>query len=95
MQVNKVGIKGQSSICLIQQLKLLWLLSGGFSLFYWIIKPFRYKERIRTKLIKSMHPNSISKFLNTKDWTFVKDGLDDFRDGLPPPAHDSDIIHVR
>ena len=45
-------------------------------------------------MIKSMEPNSVSKFLNTKDWTFVKDGLDDFRDGLPPPAHDSDIIQV-
>ena len=42
-----------------------------------------------------MNPKSISKFQNTKDWTFVKDGLDDFRDGLPPPAHDSDIIQVR
>lgn len=41
-----------------------------------------------------MTPNSVSKFLNTKDWTFAKDGLDDFRDGLPPPAHDSDIIQV-
>lgn len=41
-----------------------------------------------------MNPNSISKFMNTKDWTFVKDGLDDFRDGLPPPAHDGDIIQV-
>ncbi|XP_067948879.1 protein FAM47E-like [Watersipora subatra] len=51
-----------------------------------------YKERIRTKLIKSMDPNSVSKFLNTKDWTFVKDGLDDFRDGLPPAAPGGDII---
>lgn len=54
----------------------------------------RYKERIRTKLIKSMTPKSVSKFLNTKDWTFAKDGLDDFRDGLPPPAHDDDLIQV-
>jgi len=41
-----------------------------------------------------MNPRSISKFLNSKDWTFVKDGLDDFRDGLPPPAHDGDVIQV-
>ncbi len=26
--------------------------------------------------------------INTKNWKFVKDGLDDFRDGLPPPHHD-------
>ena len=54
----------------------------------------RYKERIRTRMIKNKKPGSTSKFLNTKDWTFVKDGLDDFRDGLPPPNHDGDIIQV-
>jgi hypothetical protein len=26
--------------------------------------------------------------MNTRNWKFVKDGLDDFRDGLPPPHHD-------
>ncbi|UJR22610.1 hypothetical protein I4U23_025651 [Adineta vaga] len=26
--------------------------------------------------------------MNTKNWKFVKDGLDDFRDGLPPPHDD-------
>ncbi|CAF4748677.1 unnamed protein product, partial [Rotaria magnacalcarata] len=28
---------------------------------------------------------------NTQNWKFVKDGLDDFRDGLPPP-HDDIIL---
>jgi hypothetical protein len=31
--------------------------------------------------------------MDTKNWKFVKDGLDDFRDGLPPP-HDDIILEV-
>jgi hypothetical protein len=31
--------------------------------------------------------------MDTKNWKFVKDGLDDFRDGLPP-SHDNIIIEV-
>lgn len=31
--------------------------------------------------------------MNTKNWKFVKDGLDDFRDGLPP-SHDDIILQV-
>jgi len=31
--------------------------------------------------------------INTKNWKFVKDGLDDFRDGLPP-SHDDIILEV-
>jgi hypothetical protein len=31
--------------------------------------------------------------INTKNWKFVKDGLDDFRDGLPP-SHDNIILEV-
>lgn len=50
-----------------------------------------YKERLRTKYIKSLGPKDTSKFLHGRNWTFLKDGLDDFRDGLPPPA-DGDII---
>ena len=48
--------------------------------------PYRYKERLRTKYIKSLKPTDTSQFLHGKKWTFVKDGLDDFRDGLPPNA---------
>ena len=47
---------------------------------------FRYKERLRTRYIKSLNPKEASKLLNAKNWTFIKDGLDDFRDGLPPPV---------
>lgn len=32
--------------------------------------------------------------VDTKNWKFVKDGLDDFRDGLPPP-HDDIMIEVK
>ncbi|UJR26464.1 hypothetical protein I4U23_007794 [Adineta vaga] len=41
-----------------------------------------YRERIRMK-----YPSNI----NTRNWKFVKDGLDDFRDGLPP-CHDDIIL---
>ncbi|XP_033743608.1 protein FAM47E-like [Pecten maximus] len=45
-----------------------------------------YKERLQTKHIKSLKPADTSKCLMGKDWLFLKDGLDDFRDGLPPPV---------
>lgn len=51
-----------------------------------------YKERLRTKYIKSLKPTDTSKNLTGKDWTFLKDGLDDFRDGLPPAVEGSDFI---
>lgn len=50
-----------------------------------------YKERLHTKYIKSLGPTDTSKFLAGRNWTFLKDGLDDFRDGLPPPV-DGGII---
>jgi len=31
--------------------------------------------------------------MTTKNWKFVKDGLDDFRDGVPPP-HNNIILQV-
>ena len=51
-----------------------------------------WKERLRTKYIKSLGPDDTSKFLQGKNWTFIKDGLDDFRDGLPPPVEDGIMI---
>ncbi|VDI69525.1 Hypothetical predicted protein [Mytilus galloprovincialis] len=50
-----------------------------------------YKERLQTKFIKSLKPTDTSKHLVGKNWLFVKDGLDDFRDGYPPPV-EGDII---
>ncbi|CAF1250725.1 unnamed protein product [Rotaria sp. Silwood1] len=41
-----------------------------------------YRERLKMKYPTNM---------DTKSWKFVKDGLDDFRDGLPP-SHDSIIL---
>lgn len=51
-----------------------------------------YKERLQTKYIKSMKPTDTSQHLTGKDWMFVKDGLDDFRDGLPPAVEGSEFI---
>ncbi|XP_067664046.1 protein FAM47E-like [Haliotis asinina] len=50
-----------------------------------------YKERLRTKFIKSLNPNDTSKSLVGRNWVFLKDGLDDFRDGLPP-AVEGDVF---
>lgn len=52
-------------------------------------KPW-YKERLQTSFIKSLKPSDTNKNLHGKNWLFLKDGLDDFRDGLPPPV-DGDI----
>ncbi|XP_062600135.1 protein FAM47A-like [Saccostrea cucullata] len=54
-------------------------------------KPW-YKERLHTKYIKSLKPEDTSKALLGKDWLFLKDGLDDFRDGLPPPVKGDILI---
>lgn len=51
-----------------------------------------YKERLHTKYVKSLKPTDISQHLVGKDWMFLKDGLDDFRDGLPPVVNGSDFI---
>ena len=32
---------------------------------------------------------------NAANWLFMKDGLDDFRDGLPPAVQGSDFLKVR
>ncbi|CAD5112581.1 DgyrCDS1794 [Dimorphilus gyrociliatus] len=43
-----------------------------------------YKERLRTKYMKGKTKDDTSKVLVGRNWTFLKYGLDDFRDGLPP-----------
>jgi len=54
----------------------------------------RYKERVRQKHIKSLEPNSTMKFTDSKKWMFLKSGLDDFRNGVPPPATDDIFVKV-
>jgi hypothetical protein len=49
----------------------------------------RYKERLKTKYIGKNH----DKFLDPKQWTFIKPGLDDFREGVPP-THENVVIRV-
>ena len=53
---------------------------------------FRYKERLHTRYIKSLNPKETSKLLNAKNWSFIKDGLDDFRDGYPPPVKEDEVF---
>lgn len=45
-----------------------------------------YKERLATKY-KDLAPK-----LNAAEWTFIKDGLDDFRDGKPPVIDESILL---
>ncbi|XP_041049001.1 protein FAM47E isoform X2 [Carcharodon carcharias] len=52
-----------------------------------------YKERLKTKYLRKNH-NSLSDALNGHRWRFLKNGLDDFRDGYPPQSEeDLAIIH--
>ncbi|CAL1537975.1 unnamed protein product [Lymnaea stagnalis] len=51
-----------------------------------------YQERLKTKYIKSLKPGEKTGKNDTQNWIFLKGGLDDFRDGLPPPVHGSDFI---
>ncbi|KAK7097646.1 protein FAM47E-like [Littorina saxatilis] len=51
-----------------------------------------YKERLHTKYVKALKPTDIRQHLTGNNWMFVKDGLDDFRDGLPPAVEGSDFI---
>jgi hypothetical protein len=41
-----------------------------------------------------LKPADTSKNLIGKNWIFLKDGLDDFRDGLPPPVEGDILIKV-
>jgi len=54
----------------------------------------RYKERVRERHIKSLDPESTMKFIDSKNWMFLKTGLDDFRNGVPPPATDDIFVKV-
>jgi hypothetical protein len=54
----------------------------------------RYKERLQTKYIKARRPSETDKNLVGKNWLFLKDGLDDFRDGLPPPVEGDITLKV-
>ncbi|XP_035824219.1 protein FAM47E isoform X2 [Aplysia californica] len=51
-----------------------------------------YKERLQTKYIKKLKPGERINSNNTQNWLFMKDGLDDFRDGLPPAVQGSDFL---
>ncbi|KAG2465875.1 FA47E protein, partial [Polypterus senegalus] len=45
-----------------------------------------YKERLQTKYLKEKNKNQLHGPLNSHQWRFLKNGLDDFRDGYPSPA---------
>ncbi|BFZ14511.1 hypothetical protein BsWGS_17550 [Bradybaena similaris] len=43
-----------------------------------------YKERLKTKYMKQLKPGERLITYDAKNWLFLRRGLDDFRDGLPP-----------
>ncbi|XP_039264969.2 protein FAM47E-like [Styela clava] len=51
-----------------------------------------YKERLRTKYIKSKKPNDPSHNLVGRNWVFIKSNVDDFRDGKPLDVGDGFIV---
>lgn len=54
---------------------------------------FRYKEKLPSKCFQDYIINErFSDALNSQRWRFLKSGLDDFRNGYPPP---SDNIIIR
>lgn len=44
----------------------------------------RYKERLRTKHLKSLKPGDQLNCLNPRNWVLLRKNMDDFRDGNPP-----------
>ena len=52
----------------------------------------RYKERLKTKYIDPKKPKQCSGTLFGSSWTFIKKGLDDFRDGVPPDVSSEEMI---
>ncbi|MBN3295513.1 FA47E protein, partial [Amia calva] len=55
----------------------------------------RYKERLRTKYLKeTKNKQQLSGALDGHQWRFLNSGLDDFRDGYPPPVGDENFIHA-
>jgi len=51
-----------------------------------------YKERLEAKYKKPTNSKDWKPRLSSSSWTFVKDGLDDFRDGRPPALENKDIL---
>eukprot|EP00112_Aurelia_sp_Birch-Aquarium-sp1_P005957 Seg167.1 transcript_id=Seg167.1/GoldUCD/mRNA.D3Y31 product="Protein FAM47E" protein_id=Seg167.1/GoldUCD/D3Y31 len=50
-----------------------------------------YKERLNMKYTKPLTKKDWKPRLAASSWTFIKDGVDDFRDGKPPPK-DTDLL---
>ena len=43
---------------------------------------------MKEKYLTKNQTQNKEKILDPKQWLFIKDGLDDFRDGIPPPCDD-------
>lgn len=54
-----------------------------------------FKERLRTRVFKERTKDEAHKFLVGRNWTFVKDGLDDFRTGAPPDEGPESVLRPK
>jgi len=54
-----------------------------------------FKERLRTRVFKERTKEEAHKFLVGRNWTFVKDGLDDFRTGAPPDEGPESVLRPK
>lgn len=51
-----------------------------------------YRERLNAKYSKPSNKKDWKPKLTAASWTFIKDGLDDFRDGKPPQISDVNLL---
>ncbi|XP_064153537.1 protein FAM47E isoform X2 [Anguilla rostrata] len=54
-----------------------------------------YKERLRIKCQKATNKQCLRGGLDARGWRFLKPGLDDFRNGYPPPIGDQNFIRIQ
>ena len=62
------------------------------SILYISVDVLRYKERLKTKYVNPKKLKQCSGTLVGSSWTFVKKGLDDFRDGMPPYVPGDEMV---
>lgn len=92
MTINFLFVGARLHVCIYICTHNLYVIVMKICFVMFLIQ--RYKERLQTKYIKSLKPEDTSKSLVGKNWIFLKDGLDDFRDGLPPPVKGEVLIKV-
>lgn len=94
MTINFLFVGARLHVCIYIYIPIIYVIVIVIKNMFCYFLIQRYKERLQTKYIKSLKPEDTSKSLVGKNWIFLKDGLDDFRDGLPPPVKGEVLIKV-